>query len=187
MQICRLACIGLMVPCMAIGAPRTVILNPTGLGQVKLGMYLNSVAKALGNPDLYEVSGLLDGNHCYSIQSKLIDKSKGMTFVGLRTPDIQRIDITQTAKEIRASPKDSYMADSVKTKEGVKLGDQLAKVQRLYKQSSIYEPPRRITDGYYVVAVRGSNTGYGFVLEGSTVVELRAGRLAALGTSGVCA
>jgi hypothetical protein len=186
MQTWRLAFIGLVVPCMAIGAPLTVTLNPTGLGQVKLGMYLNAVAKALGNPDLYEISGQLDGNHCYSIQSKLRDRSTGMTFVGLRNPDIQRIDITYTDKEIRASPQDHYVADTVNTKEGVKLGDQLAKVQRLYKKSSIYEPPRRIVAGYYVVAVRGSNAGYGFLLEGNTVVELRAGRLDALGMSGKC-
>jgi hypothetical protein len=186
MQTWKLAFIALVVPCMAIGAPQTVTLNPTGLGQVKMGMYLNAVAKALGNTDLYEISGQLGGNHCYSIQSKLLDRSRGMTFVGLRTPDIQRIDITYTAQELRASPQDLYIADTVKTKEGVKLGDQLAKVQRLYKKSSIYEPPRRITAGYYVVAVRGSNTGYGFLLEGSAVVELRAGRLDALGMSGEC-
>ena len=187
MQIWRLAAyFGLTIPWLAISAPRNFVLTPTSLGQVRLGMYLNAVADAHGNSELFEILRRLNGNHCYTIQSKVVDQSEGVAFIGLRTPDIQRIDIQRTAADDRRSPKTYYMADTVITKEGVKLGDQFSKVQRLYEKSSIYEPPRRVTPEYYIVAMRGSNTGYAFVLDGTTVIELRAGRIEVLDMTGTC-
>lgn len=187
MQLWRLAAyLGCIFPCLVFSAPRTVVLTPSSLGQVRLGMHLDAAADALGNSELFEVLGRINGNHCYTIQSKVLDDSKGLTFLGLRTPDIQRIDVERTAVEDRPSSRTRYVTDFIRTIEGVKLGDSLSKVQKLYGNSSIYDPPRRFADGYYVVAKRAGNTGYAFMIEDATVVELRAGRLEVLSMSGVC-
>jgi hypothetical protein len=159
-------------------APSSTVLTPRGLGGVHVGMYLNAVASSMGNFDLFEMSGHLGAERCYAIQSKVLDANQGITFVGIGSPAVQRVDVRRLEESEPGS--DKLLASRVRTREGIVLGDFESRINGIYSGSTEFRPPAKLSPTYRVVELRKEPYGYAFVVSDGVIVELRSGHVAAL-------
>lgn len=160
----------------ATGAPRAE-LSPGGLGAVRLGMRLQAAADALNNQDLVEIAGRIGDRPCRAIRSRVIDATYGISFIGIASPAIERIDV---ALPDDIGPDVPWFAREVRTREGIGVGDPMSKVRSVYAHSPHYLPIRQVGAHDVIVPVRGRAEGYAFREDAGVVVLLRAGRLSAL-------
>ena len=167
-----------VVNASASPSPTPTVLTPNGLGRVHVGMHLNAIASAMGNFDLYEVSGRMGAKHCYAIRSKVVDATRGITFVGVNSPALQRIDVHQP--DDSETGHDKSLATQVRTREGIKLGDAESRISAVYSRNAAFLQPEKLSPSYYVVQLRQEPYGYAFVVVDGVIVESRSGHVAAL-------
>ena len=159
------------------------ILTPTSLGSIKLGMHLQQMSNVNGGRKFAEISGKIARSYCYRMFSAEAgpDDMTNIQFVGLRTPVVERIDIEAVHPPDGETPPDPrYIANRVRTRERVAIGDPVARVLQVYREDKRYRLIRT-SERYVIVALKGKQrVGYAFVSDGKVVASVRAGRLAAL-------
>lgn len=165
------------ISCMASATEQA--LSPTGLGRTVLGMTLNQIWEANSKSDFFESAGKAGKSNCYRMSTKVIDLMYNIDFVGFQRPTVDRIDVEGVDEEGYGNL--SFLANRVRTKEGIGIGDLVSHMKHVYSRDNRYLPARFLNANYVVIAQKGKQrVGYAFVTDGETVTGMRAGRLDAL-------
>ena len=165
-----------------------LILTPSSLGSVKIGMDMSTAARLMKVENLFSTLGRLGNDYCYPIHSsQREDQMRGIQFdVEAKQAGIARI-VIEYEWEGFDGEHDLIFTPKVETKEGLRIGDPVSKIASTYGRNKSYHSPQTLSAHYVLVrSLIDASIGYAFESDGEIIVGMRAGKLSLLRHPGRC-